>query len=205
MHEHVEVKPIARKTALNLVVAHHYLHRRCQIQYAFGLVEQEVVRGVVTFGLSANWALAGSICPTNPSLVLELNRLWTADVLPRNTESWFLRRALVLLPPLIVVSYADTAQGHIGTVYQAANFFYAGWTDMERKNPRKSLPTQSGKHNRHSRLGGTEYRSTKIKYWTVTGNKSERRRLKKLCAWPRLDWRKIPPPREHRQLILSNV
>ena len=36
-------------------------------------------------------------------------------------------RSLRLLPkPSVVVSYADTAQGHVGYVYQAANFIYTG-------------------------------------------------------------------------------
>ena len=36
-------------------------------------------------------------------------------------------RSLKMLPkPSIIVSYADTEQGHIGYVYQACNFIYTG-------------------------------------------------------------------------------
>lgn len=36
-------------------------------------------------------------------------------------------RSLQMIPrPSIVVSYADTAQGHVGYVYQATNFTYTG-------------------------------------------------------------------------------
>ena len=41
-----------------------------------------------------------------------------------------------MLPPRIVVSYADPLWGHYGYIYRALNFRYAGWTDMERKTPR---------------------------------------------------------------------
>jgi hypothetical protein len=56
---------------------------------------------------------------------LELNRL-TCESVP-NLASILVARSLRLLPtPSIVVSYADTGQGHVGYVYQATNFLYTG-------------------------------------------------------------------------------
>jgi hypothetical protein len=131
--------------------------------------------------------------------------LWVSDALPRNTESWFVSRALRRLPSLIVLSYADTARGHAGYVYRACNFWYAGWTDMERPKPRLDyLPLQQGAHTREafrSGYGSTARRHPKVKYWTVTGHRSERRLLAAGCRWPRLDWKRYPPPMDgHRQL-----
>ena len=107
-------------------------------------------------------------------------------------------RALALLPPRIVVSYADPAFGHVGYIYRALNFHYAGWTDMERKTPRYDyLPANPETHSRDAfRNGYVERRRriAKVKYWTVTGNKSEKRTLRKLCPWPTYDWRELPPP-----------
>jgi hypothetical protein len=57
--------------------------------------------------------------------VLELNRLCCENT--KNIASTLVGRSLRLLPkPSIVVSYADTAQGHIGYIYQATNFLYTG-------------------------------------------------------------------------------
>ena len=133
-----------------------------------------------------------------------MNRLWVSDAMPRNTETWFLARALALLPPLIVVSYADTKQGHMGIVYRAANFFYAGWTDMDRKQARLDY-LAPGKHTRDAFRGGDGANSVKVrrkpkvKYWTTTGNARDKKRLRKICNWPRFSWKSTPPPIEHQQ------
>lgn len=187
-------------TARRLVVEHHYLHRAPPISYAFGLVDDESLGwvGVVTFGVPASRHLQMSACPGDPDVVIELNRLWVCDSMPKNTESWFVSRALKQLPPRIVVSYADTAWGHRGYVYRALSWNYAGWTDMERKTPRFDyVPLKVGAHTREaSRTGYSERvrRKPKVRYWTATGTPAERRRLTKLCGWPSLDWHEVPPP-----------
>lgn len=190
--------PIDSRTAARLVVARHYLHRRPPISFAFGLYVHGVLMGVVTFGVPASRHLQMSACPTRPDAVLELNRLWLDDALPKNTGSWFVSRALRWLPPRIVVSYADPLYGHFGYVYRALNFHYAGWTDMERKTPRFDyLPADPRTHTRDAFRNGyvaRRRRVAKVKYWTVTGTPSERRALSRLCGWPRLDWRQQPPP-----------
>ena len=184
---------------MQIVVENHYLHRKTSVSFAFGLWRGDALIGAVTFGTPPSRHLQMGACPSNPGLVTELNRLWVCDSAPRNTETWFLSRALSLLPPRIIVSYADTAQGHVGTVYRAANFKYAGWTDMERKTPRFDYLTP-GKHTRDAFRGGAglgsekRRRKPKVKYWTVSGNARDRRELAKLCGWPSMDWRVTPPP-----------
>lgn len=185
---------MAAKAANALVKAKHYLHRSTSITFAFGLYEQERCVGVITFGTPPSRHLQKSACPSNPDLVIELNRLWVDDVMPRNTETWFIAQALRLLPPRIVVSYADTAAGHQGYVYRAANFNYAGWTDMERKTPRFDYVTPN-KHSRDAfRAAGSGLaservrRKPKMKYWIVTGDRRQRRELYKQAAWPKLNW-----------------
>lgn len=62
----------------------------------------------------------------NAKFVLELNRL-CIESNNKNAASFLVGRSLRLLPkPSIVVSYADTAQNHVGYVYQACNFMYTG-------------------------------------------------------------------------------
>jgi len=194
----VIVQPISSRQASALVIEHHYLHRRPPISYAYGLLFPDgEILGVVTFGIPASRHLQMSACPTAPDEVIELNRLWVHDKMARNTESWFVSRAMKLLPPRIVVSYADTKQGHQGYVYRALNFFYAGWTDMERKTPRFDYIPISGGHTRDAFREGYSHkirRLPKVKYWKTTGNRSDRRRLERLAGWPKLSWRDQPPP-----------
>lgn len=199
MGDRYEVVEVAPSLAAAIVVEHHYLHRRPPISFSLGLMNGKV-DGVVTFGVPPSRHLQMSACPSDPDLVLELNRVWISDELPRNTGSWFLARALKQLPPRIIVSYADTAQGHLGYLYRAANFRYAGWTDMDRKTPRFDyLPADPNTHTRDAFRNGyvaKVRRKPKVKYWTTTGNRRERRELAALCGWPSLDWKELPPPEE---------
>lgn len=195
----LRVEQITSQQANRVVVARHYLRRKAPISFAIGLYKGPKLMGVVTFGTPPSRHLQMSACPSDPALVLELNRLWVDDALPANTESWFVSRALKLIPPRIIVSYADPKFGHYGYVYRALNFHYAGWTDMERRTPRFDyIPIDPTKHTREAFRSGYGYRVrrvAKVKYWTVTGpNRTERKRLTALCGWTQLDWKALPPP-----------
>lgn len=187
------VRHIEKSMAAEVVVKEHYLHRKPPMSFCFGLYDGDELVGVCTFGCPPSRHLQKSACPLAPSAVIELNRLWCSERMPKNTESWFISRALKMLPARIVVSYADTAVGHYGAVYRASNWFYSGITDADRKTPRFDYIPNSGGHTRDSfRTGYTEKRRRlpKHKYWTVTGDKSERRKLKKMCGWPEVKWEK---------------
>jgi hypothetical protein len=195
----LRVQAISSQAANAAVIKHHYLHRKAPISFAFGLYKGPKLVGVVSFGTPPSRHLQMSACPSDPALVIELNRLWVDDALPTNTESWFVSRALRLMPARIVVSYADPKFGHLGYVYRALNFHYAGWTDMERKTPRFDyIPIDPTKHTREAFRSGVAYRVRripKVKYWTVTGaTRTERRHLTALCGWTQMDWRVSPPP-----------
>lgn len=204
----LSIEPLDKDTACKVAVARHYLHRKPPCSYAFGLYQDHELGGIVTFGTPPSRHLQMGVWPENPAGVIELNRLWVADELPRNTESWFVSRALHLLPPFIVISYADTSKGHLGYIYRALNFHYAGWTDMERASPRVDYIPASGLHSRDAFRNGGGWthrvpRPPKVKYWLATGDRRLRRVLTSACRWPTLDWHEYPPPLEHRQLRLS--
>jgi len=204
----LSVRRVEKRTAADVVVAHHYLHRPPPISHSFGLFWDHELAGVVTFGTPPSRHLQIGVSPDSPESVMELNRLWVSDELPRNSESWFVSRALHMLPPLLVISYADTSRGHMGYVYRALNFHYAGWTDMERAKPRVDYIPASGLHSRDAFRTAGGYvakvpRAPKVKYWLPTGDRRERRRLERMCRWPMLDWRSLPPPTEHVQYRLS--
>ena len=198
------VKFIDAQLATRMVIEHHYLHRKSSVVHALGMFNDVNLVGVIIFGVPASRHVQMGACPSDPDKVLELNRLWVCDSMPTNSETYFIAKALKLLPPAIVVSYADTLQGHMGIMYRAANFFYAGWTDMERKTARYDY-LAPGKHTRDAFRGGLgaksekRRRKPKVKYWTVTGSQYYKRVLRRLCAWPILSWVELPPPLEHRQ------
>lgn len=105
----------------------HYAKRIPSISYAFGLLQDGNLVGIVTYGTPPSSTLCRGICgPDYQTQVLELNRLVLKNNL-HNEASILVSQSLKLLPsPSIIVSFADSAQNHIGYVYQATNFIYTG-------------------------------------------------------------------------------
>jgi hypothetical protein len=143
---------ISKSTATNLVVEHHYLHRRCPISWSCGVVGESLafmyrssccgadVKKRVILDNQNEWEWECQTCLLSASVrtnldarsrdVYELNRLWLSDDLPKYTESrfigWALRELKKINPRMILISYADGARGHIGVVYKATNWLYTG-------------------------------------------------------------------------------
>lgn len=140
------IKSISYKDAIDIVIEKHYLHRRCPVSHAYGLIEKVSgeIMGVVTYGVSPSSTLLKGICgPEEAKNVYELNRLWVDDRVSKNGESFLIANSMKYLDREIVVSFADTSQGHLGVVYQAANFMYTGLSTKFKD------PKVVGKENMH--------------------------------------------------------
>lgn len=63
---------------------------------------------------------------------VEIRRMALIDLMPKNSESWFLGKILWFLKKHTeythVISYADLSVGHKGTIYKATNFKLIGET-----------------------------------------------------------------------------
>jgi hypothetical protein len=121
------VHKVQRKDCTPFILDIHYAKRWPSISYAFGLFRDGGLVGVVTYGTPPSAPLRNGIAGAEyGSRVLELNRLCLRDNL-KNEASFLVAKSLRLLPKQsIVVSFADTEQGHTGIVYQACNFKYFG-------------------------------------------------------------------------------
>jgi len=121
------IQRIAYKTAMNIVIENHYLHRKAPCSFAFGLFDKENIIGVVVYGTPSSAPLRGGICGLEEKdNVIELTRLWVNDTAPKNCESYLIGNTLKLVDKEIVVSFAEINQGHLGIVYQATNWIYTG-------------------------------------------------------------------------------
>lgn len=100
-------------------------------QYVFCLTHNEDLVGAMVFG---RLAMHNAYKPygDKESDVIELRRLCCIDKTPKNTESYFIGKALKYLTRRTtiqtVVSYADPTFGHVGTIYKATNFKMVGQT-----------------------------------------------------------------------------
>ena len=177
----------------------HYAKRMCPISHAFGLYDDEKLIGVVTYGIPSSSALRMGICGSEYiENVMELNRLCCDN--QSNMASMLVGRSLQMLPkPLIVVSYADIEQGHVGYVYQATNFIYTGLsakrTDwkikgMEHLHGATIADMSRGQKNRanwmREKFGNNFYlqdRSRKHRYIFFLGNKYEKQAMLKALKY----------------------
>lgn len=129
------VDRIKNDIALAMVEREHYLHRKCPCTQAYGLFDEDKrIVGVIIYGCPASMPLKSGICGKAESEhVTELKRLWIEDGVPNYPESLLIGQSLKMMridhPELdIIVSYADKGFGHVGTVYQATNWIYTGFS-----------------------------------------------------------------------------
>ncbi len=196
---HIIVLPIKNAEAKPWLINKHYAHRTCPISYAFGAYRDGELIGIVTYGIPVSSNLRKGICGHEwKDKVLELNRLCCENT--KNTASLLVGRSLALLPkPSVVVSYADTKQGHIGYVYQATNFLYTGLsanrTDWALKGREHlhgaTVSDMSRGHKNRAAFMREKYsddfylkhRSRKHRYVFFCGNKTEKRNMRQALRY----------------------
>jgi hypothetical protein len=178
------VRQIPSKDAYPFIMDIHYAKRKPSISYAYGLFEDDNLIGICTYGQPASPMLCqGILGKENKHMVIELNRLCLLYN-RKNEASFLVGRSLKLLPrPKVIVSYSDSAQNHVGTVYQACNFIFTGTT-----KPRTDMAAEDGKHSRHHKgdPANRVNRSAKHRYIYFVGSKSDIRYMLSNLKYPTL-------------------
>lgn len=148
MSEGIVVRRVEAEDVYPWLLKRHYARRLCPISHAYGAFEDENMIGIVTYGMPLSSTLKDGLCGIEwADKVLELNRLCCES--RKNLASIIVGRSLAMLPrPSIVVSYADTGQGHVGFVYQATNFFYTGLSAAFKDPMVKGM-----EHKHHTTIG----------------------------------------------------
>jgi len=189
------VRKISNSTAQDIVIENHYLHRRAPCSVAFGLFRGDEIRGVVMYGTPSSAPLRSGIAGKEYAKdVAELTRLWLADDVPKNGESFLIGATVKKAGKKIVVSYADTSQNHLGVVYQASNFLYTGLsakrTNWTVKGVNAHCQTLADKYDAKSireKFGDSftlEPRPRKHRYVWLNGSKAEKKRIRAALRYP---------------------
>ena len=179
------IAAITRAQCEPYIIGIHYAKRWPSISYAFGLYFDGELCGVVTYGTPPSAPLKRGIAGDEyKGDVLELNRLCLRHNRP-NEASRLVGASLKLLPKSkIIVSFADTSQGHAGYVYQATNFIYCGLsakrTDWKVK----------GKEHLHGQTIADEFRGTKNRAQAMRDKYGD-------------DFYMAPRPRKHRYVFFT--
>lgn len=178
------VRQIKRGECEEYILQIHYARRWPSISYAYGLFESDALVGVVSYGTPPSAPLKRGLAgDDHKGEVLELNRLCLRHN-KKNEASLLVGRSLKLLPRnKIIVSFADTSQGHSGYVYQATNFIYCGLsakrTDWKVK----------GKEHLHGQTIADEFRGVKNRAQAMRDKYGD-------------DFYLQPRPRKHRYVYI---
>lgn len=198
----MEVRIVTSDITNDWLLNIHYAKRIPSISYAFGLYIDNELFGIVTYGTPASSPLRIGIAgKENQKYVLELNRLvFKKEV--KNGASILISKSFKYLPsPSIIVSYADTEQGHVGYVYQACNFIYTGlsakrtdWKIKGMEHLHGQTIADMSRNIEGSRVkfmrdkfGDDFYlkeRSRKHRYIYIIANKYEKEKIKKQLLYP---------------------
>lgn len=218
--EYYEVKECPLSIAKDICRNNHYLHRVPSIVAHYGLYRNDELLGIITFGVPPSPQLMKICGEEYKTSLLELNRLWCYDQSPKNSESYLISQGIKLLKKdrpetKILVSFADSREGHLGYIYQATNWYFTGWSvpgggsivingkDYHPKNLNNKYGTSD--LNKLKEILNTENifyrpRSKKCRYvYFIGDSKKENKQLKKLCkykiqAYPK----KLPKETEYK-------
>lgn len=155
---HMEIREVEESRAERFILEYHYMKYLPQLNDFF-------LGGYIDGELAAVMSLGWGVRPRHtiqklfPSLDTEdyraIGRLCAVEEMPKNTESHFIAKCIKHLKREyefdVLFTWADGMLGKPGTIYQAANFWYAGhiWTDTYlTKDGEKVHPRQT------NRIGG---------------------------------------------------
>ena len=201
------VKHIESSQTYEWFLHKHYAKRIPNISFSFGLYDiNNFLKGVCSYAKPMSQTLVqGALAGKYTDTFLELNRLVVNDNLGKNVLSFFVSQSLALLPkPQVIVSYADTSQGHHGYIYQATNWIYTGLSAKFTDNAVKGLEhlhhstieDSVGRYDKDAKINKTELlkekygdllykkeRPRKHRYFYFLGNRKDKKIMTKSLVY----------------------
>ena len=198
------VRPVTRETALRVILRYEWLGTLPPVQRYFGIFFGPYVAGVtaVAVGNGTAGAFTSMQYGIERTELATLTRGACVHWAPPGTNSrlvsWTVRLLRELDPRVkLVVAYADSEAGEIGTIYQAAGWTYIGpgATVIEWVSP-------SGKVFNTRAMGPTSHDGGKVvaRGWSPTAGKNRTRKTEE--ALLAAGWRKQTSNRKHRYVAL---
>lgn len=200
------VSKIDSKLGKEFVKTNHYSKGIHNGPMCYGLFHKDKLVGVCAFATPCSENVCASVFGYDMRRsVTELHRLVLLDEAPKNSESWFIVRALKELKkdkPIYkaVLSFADSTQGHLGIIYQATNALYTGTSGKATfyldDTGRLRHPRQNGinitKEDALEKNWKPVKREGKHRYlYILADNKKDRKDLNKKLLLKSLDYPKI--------------
>jgi len=185
------VKQISVKEARPYIATYHYSKTMPDSsKFVFAGYFDNKLAGIIVYGMGAGKSQYTSIIPTiKTGEYIELTRLWSPDGMPKNTESKLIGESIKQLPNNIkmIISFSDEQQKHVGTIYQATNFYYLG-----QNNGGKMLIDNNG-IIKHPRLLGIYKKRHPLTYGKMTND----------VLMQELNFRYVDGGKKHRYVIFK--
>jgi len=187
----MEVRKVKSSVGREFILEHHYTGSCHGGPMTWGLYNEDKLVGVIAFATPISENVRKSIWSGEyeeemKNYTTELHRLVTLDKCPKNTETWFISKGLSALKEYknkykAVISFADSTEGHNGTIYQASNAIYYGTTGesvfYRDEDGNLRAPRQNGvnisKKDAKERGWDWEKRGQKHRYLFITPDKYE--------------------------------
>lgn len=204
MKHKYDIKLIDKQLALSFIRRYHYSNSLPRLNKHFaGFYLNEELVGVVTLG----WGTrpVHTIKKLFPSLstkdYFEIGRMAMTEEMPKNSESQMLSQLSRYIKDnfkevKLIFTWADGMLGKVGYVYQASNFYYAGFSvtdtyfteDGVKVHPRQSSKIfNDGKKNARptfeqlKQFNIKHYKGSQFRYVFFLCSKTEKRKLFKEC------------------------
>jgi len=171
------VQKIDQRSAKMFISQYHYAGGMGNAGICYGLFSRGCLIGVIVFHTPISENVRKSVYgESRKDEVSELHRMAIHPDAPQNTATYFISRALDALKEYrkqytAILSFADTTEGHDGTVYQAANADYTGMTApttfYKDSTGRLRAPRQDGTNITHA--------DAKQRNWTAVNRKAKHR------------------------------
>ena len=194
IYENYSVQKIHNYECHEWFLNKHYAKRIPNIMNCFGLYNgNKQLQGVISYGSPPSPSLVvGSFNGKYTEIFLELNRLCVNENLEKNVLSFFVSQSIRhLQKPKVLVSYADTSQGHHGYIYQATNWIYTGLTakrtEWRMRESDKHSKTICEQYTLEERLNSNKFyvidRPRKHRYFYIYANKKDKKEMIKHLAY----------------------
>jgi hypothetical protein len=128
-----KVMRIEKPMAASVYRLYHYFGEKDFLNtYSFGALYEGEIWGSISFGIPNARNINGLYKEDEQKGVLEITRLAFKPEAPKNSCSRIIsiatKQLIKLYPLRLIITYADTAQNHEGTIYKASNFRAHGLT-----------------------------------------------------------------------------
>lgn len=137
--KNAEIKPISYQQAKEIILKYEWLQTMSKTRWHYGIYFGDYLAGVNCFGINC---VGGTQVPKQFGLnydeLIYLARGACVSWAPKNTNSRLTSQSIKLLKQeypkaKLIIAYADSEAGEIGTIYQACNWFYVGKTSGKRR------------------------------------------------------------------------